>query len=213
MNNDGMQEGNVAQCSTPISYIAAPNEGDDTSNVTDFPVASAGNETDVAISVESIRAISESFANIIYGFFLEKQVPYPVVDNYVRNTLSKFGFVKSMLNSSNGLLFFKFSSKDGMDAMLENDPCYARAMIELRADVELNGVCQVMPKLVNEGFYMCTIRVDYEWKPPRCSSCKVFGHVLDECPKNIISDVVKSLKNPRQAARGVVTPPNWVAAE
>nr|GEY61054.1 zinc knuckle CX2CX4HX4C [Tanacetum cinerariifolium] len=77
-------------------------------------------------------------------------------------------------------------------------------MIELRANIELKDTIVVaMTKLVGEGFYMCTIRVKYEWKPPRCSSCKVSGHVLDECPKNIVSGVKKNLKNPRQAARGV----------
>ncbi|GKB69277.1 reverse transcriptase domain-containing protein [Tanacetum coccineum] len=60
---------------------------------------------------------------------------------------------------------------------------YARAMIELRANVE------------------------YEWKPPKCLSCKVFGHVLNEFPKKIISDVAKNLKNPRQATRGVPVGP------
>ncbi|GKD14273.1 hypothetical protein Tco_1198680 [Tanacetum coccineum] len=30
-----------------------------------------------------------------------------------------------------------------------------------------------MTKVVGEGFYLCTIRVEYEWKPPRCSSCKL----------------------------------------
>nr|GEV05649.1 hypothetical protein [Tanacetum cinerariifolium] len=64
-----------------------------------------------------------------------------------------------------------------------------------------------MPKLIGEGFYLCTIRVEYEWKPPRCSSCKVFDHVLDECLKKIVSDVVKNLKSPIQAARGVQVSP------
>ncbi|GJS40289.1 zinc knuckle CX2CX4HX4C containing protein [Tanacetum coccineum] len=54
---------------------------------------------------------------------------------------------------------------------------------------------------------MCTIRVAYEWIPPMYSSCKVFGHVVDECPKKIVSDVVKNLKNPRQAGRGVLVGP------
>ncbi|GJT77284.1 putative reverse transcriptase domain-containing protein [Tanacetum coccineum] len=82
---------------------------------------------------------------------------------------------------------------------------YARAMIEPRTDEELKDtIVVVMPKLVGEGFYMCTIRVEYEWKPPtKCLSCKVFGHFIDKCPKNIVSDVVKNLKNPRQAVRGV----------
>nr|GEU96133.1 hypothetical protein [Tanacetum cinerariifolium] len=71
-----------------------------------------------------------------------------LVANYVQNTWSKYGLVKSMLNSN-----------DGLDAMLENGP----------------------------------------W----CSSCKLFGHILDDFPNNIVSDVEKNLKNPKQAARGV----------
>ncbi|GJW18204.1 hypothetical protein Tco_0025640 [Tanacetum coccineum] len=38
---------------------------------------------------------------------------------------------------------------------------YARAMIKLRADVELkDSIVVAMRKLVGEGFYMCTIRVE-----------------------------------------------------
>ncbi|GKA73084.1 RNA-directed DNA polymerase, eukaryota, reverse transcriptase zinc-binding domain protein [Tanacetum coccineum] len=81
---------------------------------------------------------------------------------------------------------------------------FARAMIELRADVELKYMIVVaMPKLVG-GFYICTICVKYEWKPPRCACCKVFGHDQDECPKYRTLDVSKNLKNPSQAPRGVL---------
>ncbi|GJV62800.1 hypothetical protein Tco_1473628 [Tanacetum coccineum] len=81
---------------------------------------------------------------------------------------------------------------------------YARAMIELQDDVKLkNTIVVVVPKLVGEVFSMCTICIEYEWKPTRRSSCKVFGHVQDECPKKIILDVLINLKNPRQAVRGV----------
>nr|GEY14391.1 hypothetical protein [Tanacetum cinerariifolium] len=41
-----------------------------------------GNEVDVVVPVESIRAISERFANTAYGFFLGKRVTYPFVANY-----------------------------------------------------------------------------------------------------------------------------------
>ncbi|GJX41056.1 zinc knuckle CX2CX4HX4C containing protein [Tanacetum coccineum] len=81
---------------------------------------------------------------------------------------------------------------------------YARAMIDLRDDEELKySIMVAMLKLISEGFNMCTVCVEYEWKPPRCLSCKVFRHVLNECPKKIVSDVVKILNNPRQATRGV----------
>ncbi|GJS74023.1 hypothetical protein Tco_0706864 [Tanacetum coccineum] len=45
-----------------------------------------GNGIDVVVPVESIRAISDRFANTSYGFFLGKRVAYPVVANYVTNT-------------------------------------------------------------------------------------------------------------------------------
>ncbi|GKC86596.1 transposon ty3-G gag-pol polyprotein [Tanacetum coccineum] len=109
------------------------------------------NGADVVVPLESIQAINERFANTPYGFFLGKRAAYPVVANYVRNTWSKYRLVKSMLNSSNGSFFFQFSSKDGLDAMLENGPwsSFTRAMIELRADVELKDTIVVaMPKLV-----------------------------------------------------------------
>ncbi|GJX07076.1 hypothetical protein Tco_0195008 [Tanacetum coccineum] len=37
----------------------------------------------------------------------------------------------------------------------------------------------------------------------RCACCKVFGHVQDECQKNIGSGVAKNLKKHSQAPRGV----------
>ncbi|GKB45195.1 zinc knuckle CX2CX4HX4C containing protein, partial [Tanacetum coccineum] len=126
------------------------------------------------------------------------------------------GLVKSMMTTK-CLFFFKFSSKDGTNSMIENDDAMIendawliptvellRAMVELRADIKLKDTLVVaIPKFVGEGYNMSTIRVEYEWTPLRCSSCKVFGHVLDYCPKKIVSDVLKNLKNPRQAVRGI----------
>ncbi|GKC35904.1 putative reverse transcriptase domain-containing protein [Tanacetum coccineum] len=81
---------------------------------------------------------------------------------------------------------------------------YARAMIEIRADAELKDTIVVaMPKLTGEGFYTCTIRVKYEWKPPKCTCCKVFDHIQEDCPKNLGLGVAKNLKKPILAPRGV----------
>nr|GEU91897.1 ribonuclease H-like domain-containing protein [Tanacetum cinerariifolium] len=81
-----------------------------------------GNGIDVAVSVDYIRAISERFTNIAYGFFLEKKVAYPVVANYVRNTWGKYRPIRLMFNLSTGLLSFQFSSIDGLNTMFENGP-------------------------------------------------------------------------------------------
>ncbi|GKA29347.1 putative reverse transcriptase domain-containing protein [Tanacetum coccineum] len=219
-----------------------------------------GNGIDVVVPVDSIRGISERFANTAYGFFLGKKVAYHVVANYVRNTWGKYGLVRSMFSSSTGLFSFQFSSMDGLDAMLENGPwfiqnnllilkkwhpdenllkedskdslsaiatkmgtllmldsytsdmcmqswsrsSYARVMVELRADVELkDNIVVAMTKITRKGHYTCNVRVKYEWKPPRCSSCKVFGHIHKECTKNTGVGEKKNVKKPSQTSRGV----------
>ncbi|GKC39089.1 RNA-directed DNA polymerase, eukaryota, reverse transcriptase zinc-binding domain protein, partial [Tanacetum coccineum] len=80
-------------------------------------------------------------------------------------------------------------SKDGLSAI-------ATKIGTPLADVDLKDNIMVsMPKLVGEGFYTCNVHVEYEWKPPRCTCCKYFGDVQDECPKNKVSDVVSQKNN------------------
>ncbi|GJS11974.1 RNA-directed DNA polymerase, eukaryota, reverse transcriptase zinc-binding domain protein [Tanacetum coccineum] len=53
---------------------------------------------------------------------------------------------------------------------------YARVMIELQADMELkDNIVVAMPKIMAEGYYTCTVHVEYEWKPLRCSCCVLVG--------------------------------------
>ncbi|GJW50743.1 ALP1-like protein [Tanacetum coccineum] len=81
---------------------------------------------------------------------------------------------------------------------------YARVMIELRAYVELkDNIVVAMPKITMEGHYTCNVRVEYEWKPPRCSSCRVFGHIHKECLKNTGAVEKKTVKKPSQTSQGV----------
>nr|GEV43688.1 hypothetical protein [Tanacetum cinerariifolium] len=163
-------------------------------------LASTGNEADVAISLESIRAISKCFANTIYGFFLRKWVVYPIVANYSPDVnLLKEG----VCNVSIWVKFYgvhmKTFSEDRFSAITTkldtslmlyfytSDMCmeswgrlsYARALIERQADVEW--------------------KILLWWL---CQNLLVFGYGLDECPKNYL-DAVKNLKTPRQAVRGV----------
>nr|GEV56197.1 zinc knuckle CX2CX4HX4C [Tanacetum cinerariifolium] len=50
-----------------------------------------------------------------------------------------------------------------------------------------------------DGFTKETICVEYEWRPPRCDICKIFGHVHDHCPKKVVSPPIVTTSN-------VVTP-------
>ncbi|GJW34659.1 retrotransposon protein, putative, ty1-copia subclass, partial [Tanacetum coccineum] len=84
---------------------------------------------------------------------------------------------------------------------------YARVMIELRADVELKDNIVVAMLRIKRGHYICNVRVEYEWKPPRCASCKVFGHIHEECPKNTGAGEKKTAKKPSQTSWGVPVGP------
>ncbi|GKC00127.1 putative reverse transcriptase domain-containing protein [Tanacetum coccineum] len=195
-----------------------------------------GNGVDVVVPMESIRAISKRFANTAYGFFLGKRVAYPFIRNNPP-ILKKWNPDVNLLKKDVGnvLVWVKLHgvpvtafSKDGLSViatklgtplMLDSytsyiciqswgRSSYARALIEVRADVELKeNIMVAMPKLVGERFYTCNVRVEYEWEPLRCVSCKVFGHGHNECPKNIASGVAKNLKKPSQAPRGVFVGP------
>nr|GFA00464.1 hypothetical protein [Tanacetum cinerariifolium] len=114
-----------------------------------------GNGIDVVVPVDSIRAISERFANTTYGFFRRRS-------------------------------------------------SYARIMVELRADVVLNdNIVVAMPKITRECHYTCNVRVEYEWKPLRCTYCKLFGHIHEDCTKNTGAGEKKTVKKTSQTSRGV----------
>ncbi|GJW85408.1 retrotransposon protein, putative, ty1-copia subclass [Tanacetum coccineum] len=87
----------------------------------------------------------------------------------------------------------------------------ARAMIKHPPSSRLelkDNIVVAMPKIAREVHYTCNIcGVEYEWKPPRCTSCKVFGHILEECPKNTGACETKTIKKPNQTSRGVPVGP------
>nr|GEW25236.1 hypothetical protein [Tanacetum cinerariifolium] len=192
---------------------------------------------------------------LIYGFFLRKRVANPVVDNIVKTTWSKYGLVRSMFRSTNELFF---SSKDGIDAMLETGPWFIwnNSFILKRWDSDVNlikknvGNVPVWVKLhgvpmiafIEDGLSAIATKLGtplmldsyisdmcmHSWDMSSYARAMielrayvklrdtilvamyklVFGHVLDECPKKIILDEVKNLKNPRQGIRGVHVGPN-----
>ncbi|GJX31973.1 hypothetical protein Tco_0241828 [Tanacetum coccineum] len=86
-NNKGTEDGKVGHGVTLIT-TTPPSTSESSGKSVNFRtlIASVGNGDDVAIPLESVRAISERFANTAYGFFLGKRVAYPSVANHVGNT-------------------------------------------------------------------------------------------------------------------------------
>nr|GEW93016.1 hypothetical protein [Tanacetum cinerariifolium] len=251
------QEGNAPAGNAPVkpSYAIATGKpsGKKVNVRTLFPPG--GNEIDVVVSVDSIRAISERFANTAYGFFLGKRwhtlllltISIDGLDAILENgpwfiwnnpfILKKWHPDENLLKEDistvpvwvklHGVPVTAFS-EDGLSAIATklgtplildfytSNVCmqswgrssYARVMIELRANVELkDNIVVAMPKITREGHYTCNVHVEYEWKPPRCLSCKVFRHIHEECLKNTGAGKKKTVKKPSQTSRGV---PNGV---
>ncbi|GKA23755.1 hypothetical protein Tco_0709788 [Tanacetum coccineum] len=53
---------------------------------------------------------------------------------------------------------------------------YARALIDIRADQELNEEMVIaIPNVEDDGEVLHSVRVEYEWKPPRCGQGQTSG--------------------------------------
>ncbi|GJX59064.1 hypothetical protein Tco_0290454 [Tanacetum coccineum] len=156
-------------------------------------VTTASNGTDVVISKELVSFVNERVRNTLYGFFLGKRVPYIVVENYIKNTWRKFCLLKSIMTKEDGLI--PIATKLGKPLMLEfyrttmctnswGKASYARAMVELREDVELKDtILVIVPKFVGVGYTMRTIRVEYKWTHPGYDDGKPLNKV-DSDPVN-----------------------------
>ncbi|GKB90755.1 hypothetical protein Tco_0963027, partial [Tanacetum coccineum] len=45
------------------------------------------------------------------------------------------------------------------------------------------NLVMVVPNLEGTGYTKETILIEYEWELPRCNTCMIFGHSLDDCSK------------------------------
>ncbi|GKB65109.1 hypothetical protein Tco_0921295, partial [Tanacetum coccineum] len=66
--------------------------------------------------------------------------------------------------------------------------------VNLKANLE-DSVTIGIPSLTGDDFTKETIHVEYEWRPPRCDECKIFGHVNDHCPKNLVNPPIVTTSN------------------
>ncbi|GJR87932.1 reverse transcriptase domain-containing protein [Tanacetum coccineum] len=73
------------------------------------------------------KVVKGRYDNSIVGFFVGKDLAFPVIQNYVTNTWSKFGLQK-LMRSDDGVYVFKFSSKSGMEQVLERGPWMIRML-------------------------------------------------------------------------------------
>ncbi|GKB53029.1 reverse transcriptase domain-containing protein [Tanacetum coccineum] len=178
----------------------------------------------VKIHKASILDVHSRFSFSLYGYFMSKRVAFPVVENYVKKAWKKFGLVHVMMNSK-GFFFFKFASVEGMNEVLENDGLimmttklgkpimldsytssmclqswgriyYAQALNDIRVHRVLKeDIVIAIPNVEDDGKVLHTVRVEYEWEPPRYGVCMVFGHDDMLCAKRHVEKPKKQYTN------------------
>ncbi|GKE42531.1 zinc knuckle CX2CX4HX4C containing protein [Tanacetum coccineum] len=63
---------------------------------------------------------------------------------------------------------------------------FARCLIEINAEDALKKSLTIgVPLIEDTGFTIETVTIKYDWKPPRCDLCKIFGYVHHHCPKKM----------------------------
>ncbi|GJW50346.1 zinc knuckle CX2CX4HX4C containing protein [Tanacetum coccineum] len=154
---------------------------------------------DVALPIVAVDEISVKFANTLYGYFIGSWLAFLIVENYVRNACVKYGFesfIRSMpimLNTwtANTKLKMEDSTKVPVWIKVHSVPVvafseigtYARALIKLYAERAIkDSVVVSIPFSDGSGRSLETLKVEYEWRPYRCSNCKIFDHDDKFCP-------------------------------
>nr|GEX24878.1 zinc knuckle CX2CX4HX4C [Tanacetum cinerariifolium] len=73
---------------------------------------------------------------------------------------------------------------------------FTRCLIEVNSEADLVDIVTIgIPSLTGDDFTKETIRVKYEWRPPRCDEFNIFGHVHDHCPKKMVSPPILTTSN------------------
>ncbi|PWA79872.1 ATPase, F1/V1/A1 complex, alpha/beta subunit, Zinc knuckle CX2CX4HX4C [Artemisia annua] len=68
---------------------------------------------------------------------------------------------------------------------------FSRVLVEVNAEkglIEEVDVCYKSPGKTMK------LKVEYPWKPPVCSNCKVFGHELEKCKHVVVNNVRQKLQ-------------------
>nr|GFA02615.1 zinc knuckle CX2CX4HX4C [Tanacetum cinerariifolium] len=79
------------------------------------------NGVNISIPRKVVEKVSTCFKHTLYGYFIGKRLTFLVVEYYARNNWGKHGLKRIMMNTK-GFFFFKFDSKDSLEAVLESGP-------------------------------------------------------------------------------------------
>ncbi|GJU03542.1 cysteine-rich receptor-like protein kinase [Tanacetum coccineum] len=151
---------------------------------------------DTVLPKAAMENVKHKYANTLVGYFIDGRRV-----SLKRNEVTKVPVWIKLYNvpvvaySANGLSLIgtqvgKPIMLDAFTSSMCEDPWgrinFARALVEINVDSILkHEVSMAIPMEDGIEYTREVIRVEYEWKPPHCTDCKIFGHSFDKCPKRV----------------------------
>ncbi|GJX79332.1 hypothetical protein Tco_0327481 [Tanacetum coccineum] len=142
---------------------------------------------DVWLPLASVHEVNDRMKNSLYGYFIVKRLAFLVVEWFVRNNWQKYGHKKVTLVKFHDVSLFAYTP-DGLSLIATK--------ISNPMMLDSDNLVMAVPNLDGPGYTKETIRAEYEWKPPRCSTCLIFHHSVDDCqkaPKQVVNMVDKGI--------------------
>ncbi|GJT72630.1 zinc knuckle CX2CX4HX4C containing protein [Tanacetum coccineum] len=163
------------------------------------------NGVNISIPRKVVEKVSARLDHTLYGYFIGKRLAFPIVGLeavlesgpwMIRNTpiiLKKWSMSTSLLKEELTCIPIWVKLHDIPLQVFEEDVISLIATF-IGKPIMLDSYTSSMyvvtigiPSLTRDDFTKETIRVEYEWRPPMCDECKIFGHVHDHCPKKVAS--------------------------
>ncbi|GJS99851.1 RNA-directed DNA polymerase, eukaryota, reverse transcriptase zinc-binding domain protein [Tanacetum coccineum] len=137
-----------------------------------------------------VKKGSERWNVTICGQFVGFQMHISEMRYNIRRMWSKFG-VTEINTGKNGSYMFKFRDEEGLNRVLEKGPWMVKnkSLMVNRWSPNIGKVFKTEIEVQyrdNENMVkgVKKVQVLYDWKPPVCSKCKVFGHNGKYCKDN-----------------------------
>nr|GEX06480.1 hypothetical protein [Tanacetum cinerariifolium] len=117
---------------------------------------------------DTLLNMQKSAPSVVDDNLSSEALPSDTIDGI--SLISMFSYISSMCNDSWGRSRFVL------------------CLIEVNSEADLVDVVTIgISLLTGDWFTKETICVEYEWRPPKCDICKIFGHVHNYCPKKVVS--------------------------
>ncbi|GKB62401.1 hypothetical protein Tco_0918587 [Tanacetum coccineum] len=152
--------------------------------------APVDDDFDVRIPIALVEEVNNRFKNSLYGYFIGKKMHDVPLAAYTFGDLSMI-----VTKLSKHMMLDSYTSNMCLDLWGRNN--YDREMIEISANMDLvETLMVVVSKLEEIGYTKEIIRLDYEWKSPRCGTCSIFGYLTHTRPNSTKEPSKKGVHRP-----------------